>query len=294
MSLKLYLYKKEPNSDMITIRRNVSLFFLISGLLYLVKNIIEMIRTGLSFQQLLNEPLIIGNVIFVVISIFCILVKHRNIGYLQIVLLLGLSTFFIIGQYNSPYGFALWTAAFLLTRKYQFPGFRNRIINLLFVVFIIILTEYSSIKSAENTDGLWHILFTGLSVLLIYTIYRSELNRVEFSEKDMQNSIHELIQERSRLKEHIDEKQIRLSDLESQILSIKKEKKPFDLKECRLTPAELRIVEVLVKTRASNREISEHLGIKENTVKQHLYKVFNKMGVDDRFQIIDLCKYNFD
>lgn len=34
-----------------------------------------------------------------------------------------------------------------------------------------------------------------------------------------------------------------------------------------------------------NREIAQHLGITENTVKRHLYSVYNKVGVDTRTQL---------
>ena len=45
--------------------------------------------------------------------------------------------------------------------------------------------------------------------------------------------------------------------------------------------------------KASNREIAERLNIAESTVKLHLYNIYNKLGVDNRFTVIDLCKYNF-
>ncbi|MDY7029042.1 MAG: LuxR C-terminal-related transcriptional regulator [Spirochaetota bacterium] len=39
--------------------------------------------------------------------------------------------------------------------------------------------------------------------------------------------------------------------------------------------------------------MAERLNIAESTVKLHLYNIYNKIGVDNRFAIIDLCKYNF-
>ena len=50
----------------------------------------------------------------------------------------------------------------------------------------------------------------------------------------------------------------------------------------------------LTKYKAGNREIAERLNLAESTVKLHIYNICNKIGVDNRFAIIDLCKYNFE
>ncbi len=68
---------------------------------------------------------------------------------------------------------------------------------------------------------------------------------------------------------------------------------PPPAKEAKISPAETRIIETLAVYKASNREIAERLNLAESTVKLHLYNIYNKIGVDNRFAIIDLCKYNF-
>jgi DNA-binding NarL/FixJ family response regulator len=48
-----------------------------------------------------------------------------------------------------------------------------------------------------------------------------------------------------------------------------------------LTPQELRVVELLAKGQ-DNRQIAEELRLTEHTVKNYLYRVFDKLGVCNR------------
>jgi DNA-binding NarL/FixJ family response regulator len=54
----------------------------------------------------------------------------------------------------------------------------------------------------------------------------------------------------------------------------------------RLTPRQTRILDLL-KSRSTNKEISSALQISENTVKFHLKKIFAKLGVHDRYAVLD-------
>jgi DNA-binding NarL/FixJ family response regulator len=83
------------------------------------------------------------------------------------------------------------------------------------------------------------------------------------------------------------------SKLAEQLRILGEEQKPYDLKAAKISPAEERVIKVLTLYKASNREIAERLNIAESTVKLHMYNICNKIGVDTRFAIIDLCKYNF-
>ncbi len=57
-----------------------------------------------------------------------------------------------------------------------------------------------------------------------------------------------------------------------------------------LSSREIEIIE-LVLAGKSNREIAETLNISINTVKKHLYNIFNKVGVDSRSQLISLLLF---
>jgi DNA-binding CsgD family transcriptional regulator len=60
-----------------------------------------------------------------------------------------------------------------------------------------------------------------------------------------------------------------------------------------LTQREMEVLELLCTTSSSNQELANELGIKIHTVKTHLRNIFDKAGVDDRHQLIDLCKSYF-
>ena len=56
-----------------------------------------------------------------------------------------------------------------------------------------------------------------------------------------------------------------------------------------LTRTESRAVSFL-KLRLSNKEIASKMGIAERTVKFHLANVFRKLGVHDRYSLVDALK----
>src|SRR5215469_13170643 len=52
-----------------------------------------------------------------------------------------------------------------------------------------------------------------------------------------------------------------------------------------LTPREEQVV-ALVAEGLSNREIAQELGLSEHTVKKHLFRIFNKLGISTRVELV--------
>ncbi|MCK5673715.1 MAG: response regulator transcription factor [Spirochaetales bacterium] len=100
-----------------------------------------------------------------------------------------------------------------------------------------------------------------------------------------------LIQEKFRVENR--SLKINYTRIRDQLIELEGDQKPFNLKIIKITPAEERVIKTLTIYKASNREIAERLNIAESTVKLHLYNIYNKFGVDNRFAIIELCKYNY-
>jgi ATP/maltotriose-dependent transcriptional regulator MalT len=210
-----------------------------------------------------------------IISVF---VESRILKVLQVLTFTAMGTANIMEQYQEFYGPAMFLAAWLLMRHYGFLDRYARLKNTLLILFISVLSQISAqIHQPEKIfAGLNTLYYALFLVLLILIIWRDTLKQQEFLKREnisLQTNYKKLARELAELEE---------------------ERKPYDLKAVKISPAEERVIEALTVYKASNREIAERLNIAESTVKLHLYNICNKIGVDNRFAIIDLCKYNFE
>ncbi len=58
--------------------------------------------------------------------------------------------------------------------------------------------------------------------------------------------------------------------------------------ESRMTKREAEVVRLAVEG-LSNREIGQQLGLTEHTVKNYLFRVFDKLGVSNRVELVLSC-----
>jgi len=212
----------------------------------------------------------------------------------HVIILLFASTFAIFDTYENIYGSAFWIIFYLLSYKYGFFRKYTLLKSIIAFIYLFFIIELSAHFDNKPFSGVGIIIFLMFFMTLLYFIYKAEIDRVLFSERKLETNIVNLILEKDQLQNKIESEQVKLEILEKEIALYESDQKPFNLDQCRLTPTELKIVKILTVNRATNREISEEMGIKESTVKQHFYRIFNKMGVDERYQIIDLCKYNYE
>ncbi len=69
--------------------------------------------------------------------------------------------------------------------------------------------------------------------------------------------------------------------------------KPADLDAYSVTPAEKRVLEVLVRDKAADRDIADKLCISLGTVKTHVRSIKQKMRIPTRYGVIYACRNNF-
>ena len=183
----------------------------------------------------------------------------------------------ILDDYNAIYGPGMFFAAWLLMRHYGFFDNYKKIKYIIFLVFLIVLSQISAFIHNNGAIGAgFEVLeYTMFIVILVLIVW------------------HDLLSEQKKLKVENRSLKINYTRIRDQLIELEKEKKPYNLKEVKITPAEERVIKILTIYKASNREIAERLNIAESTVKLHLYNIYNKIGVDNRFAIIDLCKYNY-
>ncbi len=259
-----------------TVQKRIGLLISIIGILVVINNIIDRSRSGdlIYIFYSISVAFVFACTVPFIISIF---VESPILKALQVLTFIAMGTANIMQSYQEFYGPAMFLAAWLVMRNYGFLDKHAKIKNTLMILFIAVLSQISARihqpqKIFAGLNTLYYALFL---IILILIIWRDTLKQQEFLKKENLSL------------------QTNYKKMAAQIAELEEGRKPYDLKAVKISPAEERVIEALTVYKASNREIAERLNIAESTVKLHLYNIFNKIGVDNRFTIIDLCKYNF-
>ena len=260
-----------------TVQKRIGLMVSFSGLIMIITNIVN--RTiRVDFEYAMSGKGVWLLFLIIVPFIISIFLENRILKILQIAFLVLTGAINIVGGgYREFYGPGMFLGAWLLMRHYGFLEKYGKLKNVLFLVFLVGLSQGSAAIHSEESvyAGLTTLLYSLFLVLLLIIVWR-----------DMTLRQQQLKKENLFLKTDYNK-------LAADLLEIELEQRPFDLKAKRITPAEERVIKILTLYKASNREIAERLGVEESTVKQHLHNIYEKMGVENRFAIIELCQYNF-
>ena len=260
-----------------TVQKRIGLMISIIGLSMVITNIINRtIRVDFIYAVTgISVILLFLQTVPFIVSVF---IENRFLKYLQVAMFFAVGVINIMESgYREFYGPAMFLAAWLLMRHYGFLERAKKVKNAAILIVLVGLSQLSAALQSDESiyAGLTTLLYTLFLILLILIIWR-----------DMVRQQEELKKENHSLK--IDYKK-----LAAELKEIEDEQKPYNLKAVKITPAEERVIKVLTVYKASNREIAERLDLAESTVKLHLYNICNKIGVDNRYAIMDLCKYNF-
>lgn len=213
---------------------------------------------------------------------------------LQVVFLIMISSLAVIDNgHTSIYGAGWWTVTTLLMYKYGFFEKRSLLKALIFFSIYISEAMISSILNNSINEGFFSIIFIFCATIIIYIIYKPEIQNISFSNKSITLNIQDYEIEKKQLINRLNKNYKKLAELEEYLTIELYNKKPHDLSKYKLTESELNIIKILVVEQSSNKQLSEKLNISEWTVKKHIYNIFNKIGIDRRSQLIDLCRYNF-
>lgn len=260
-----------------TVQKRIGLLISSIDLIVVVTNFIYDINSMGSVIAALQDIDVWSLFLVAIPFIFSAFFESRILKIIQILTIYLVGIVNLIDAYEEFYGPALFLAGWLLMRHYGFLENHGKLKNIVLLVFLVGLSQISAnINTHEGVyaglSTLWYALFL-ISLLVI--IWRDMIKQQE-----------ELKKENRILKTDYNQISAQLNEIET-------EQKPYNLKSANISPAEERVIKVLTVYKASNREISERLNLAESTVKLHLYNIFNKIGVDNRFAVIDLCKYNF-
>ena len=232
---------------------------------------------GTDFINIINEPSIWVLFLTIVPFIISVFVENKVLKILQSIFIVFTGIMSMMESYDTVYGPGMFLAAWLLMRYY---GYFDNYRKTKYIIFLLILIIVSQVSAFINGDG---VIYSGLA-MFEYSVFI--ITFIVIIWRDM-------ILDQERLR--IENKSLRINytRIRDQLIELEEEQKPYNLKTAKITPAEQRVIKILTIYKASNREIAERLNIAEPTVKLHLYNIYNKIGVDNRFAIIDLCKYNY-
>jgi DNA-binding CsgD family transcriptional regulator len=260
-----------------TVQKQIGLLISVVGLSVVVINILNQLAKGLDLYSTLVRVTVWSVFLFTLPFIVSAFYEGRFLKYLQIAIFMIMGTMNVLIARREFYGPSMFLAAWLLMRHYGFLEKHAVFKNGAMLAFFIITSQVSAFIFED--EGIYAsistLLFVLFLILLIIIIWR------------------DMVKQQEQLKLENRALQMNYRKIAGQLHELEEEQQPFDLGKAKISPAEKRIIETLTVYKASNREIAERLNLAESTVKLHLYNIYNKIGVDNRFAIIDLCKYNF-
>lgn len=215
--------------------------------------------------------------------------NREIIRILQISIVIANAVIAILDVYDSIHGLGLLFIAAFIAFKYGYfkRGLRIKaVVSLLITVALIEFSAQLKNPDARFITGIDAIVFIVLFFFVVYLIYSEEIRQYIESSKVKESTIGSLTEERDLLLE-------RVEFLDKRIARISSGSEPLDLKKYKITAAEKRIIEVLVLYRPTDQDIADRLNLSYHTVKNHFRSIRNKLGVDRREEIIDLCRFNF-
>lgn len=219
------------------------------------------------------------NLITLFVSIVVLLTSFYSIGaYVQIICLS--ITCLLTFQEDPTQGIAVLQLILIVFLAYKHDLLKTHLIKKALLTFlIIILTISSSIITMNLTilHLLPTILFSLFFVFSITLIMKDEIALYLTSEKIFRLEIIEL---NRCLKKSLKD----LDDIRNDYIN------PVD---AGLTTSEMILLEKLCMYKETNNDIARRLNKSPNTVKVQLTKIMIKIGVETRYQLIDMCKNYF-
>lgn len=273
--------------------RRVGFFLTVIGILSVITLLVRIIQSDHLLTRFFQDPsfylVFLVSLIIFVLSIQTAPIFSKINGILQFFIFIIFAIVATIENYQSWYGMGLFTLAIVLGINYGY--FKKYQLLKMSLMFILIAgTAEFSTRRSNNFEvsgfGMEVLIFMGFFFGIMFLCYYDDLNmtvgRVERLKIQKKNLILRMKNDNARI-----------SQLQEQIDRLESVVQPFDLSKCRLTKAEMKVLEILVTYRAGNAEIAERLHKSEDTVKIQMKSIFDKIGADDRYHVIEMCRYNF-
>lgn len=161
-------------------------------------------------------------------------------------------------------------------------GFLQNKLRLKLIILISIISVLYLLRIILNSDDLLLlppvILFHLFFYTSVFILFKDEIKNNINKEKKYKQNI-------TRLNSQVKKLSLQLDSIKSDYI---------DPVSAGLTDAELELLRYLCLYKESNIELSVRLNKSVNTIKKQLSSILNKIGADDRHQLIHLCEKYYE
>lgn len=203
--------------------------------------------------------------------------------YVQFISLAFASLASIYDTPDDGVSFAILILTLLLMYKYKFFEKRATIklsITFVVIILIVLLGSLKNKHISEPTD-----IIVPIMTVLFFIVFLTSLVIIMYDELTI------YIKREKKYKKEIKNLNITIAQTQEYLKKI--DANFIDPIQAGLTKKELILLEALCLYRESNIDLAERLGKSPNTIKVQLTRIMNKIGVETRYQLIDLCRHYF-
>lgn len=175
---------------------------------------------------------------------------------------------------------------FVIAYKY---GFLERYLLTKIALFLLLLLIilFSTLVSGRNTilQISPTVVFLLFFIFSLYLILKDEIIKHIKHEKALKKEISELKLSLQFTRMNLEKTQYALDSIKNDYI---------DPQEAGLTDIEMTLLENLCMYRETNNDLGFRLNKSPHTIKVQLAKIMIKIGADNRYQLIDLCRNYFE
>ena len=278
----------QGDSNSYRIQQKLSIAIFSAGFIVSIVNFIS-IYSHSNFSTAITDQSVMVLLIISLIILSSYFMDYEIVRFLQVLIVIITAVLAILDVYNSIHGLGLLIIAAFISFKYGYFKRWLKTKALISIMLTSVVMELSAIR--QNPEGkimygLDAVIYIVLFFFVTYLIYSDEIKYYIENNKAKEDTIETLTGERDLLLN-------RVKSLDKRIALMSPDFQPIDLNQYKITAAERRVIEILVLYRATDKEIADRLCISYHTVKNHFRSIRNKLGVDRREEIIDLCRFNF-
>ncbi|MDC7234500.1 MAG: LuxR C-terminal-related transcriptional regulator [Spirochaetales bacterium] len=290
-------------NEQLKIQKNISLVISLAGLLVALNNVLILVAQDYSYQKILIRPTVLPLLIFALLFFVTRNFDHVVVRILQILIIYLNGILAIMDDHEAFNGYGFIILSVLMLYKYGFLKRRPRIKLIGTAVSVTAVLELSIHMNTQSPMGksLNYLVYFILFFTITYMLYSSELNRILRAEKRFKETLESKEEEMQFLLEEVDshksiieKKEARIDRLKKEIRQIKDVWKPVNLKDYNITNREESVIRALChNTGMTNKELAAEIGISEGSIKQNMNKIFKKLEVANRQQLIEMCQRNY-